>query len=133
MTALTINRKMDLFNPKEIADSISPYQFVVNTVKDFIGWWYIKQPIIFIKQYIRLIDIIDDRFSTSFLIRYFFVPWHRDKHFVGYMIGIIARLIFIPIGLLLIAITTTGYLTLLIFWVSIPIISLIMTIISPLR
>ncbi len=131
MTAHTIQGKMDLFNPKEITDSTSPYQFLTNTFKDFTTWWYIKQPVVYIKQYIRIIDIIDDRFSTSFLLRTFFVPWHRDKHPVGYLIGIVARLIFIPIGLFLVALTTTGYVSLMLFWIIIPILSAVMTIISP--
>jgi hypothetical protein len=133
MTAQFTQRKTDMFNPKEISDSISPDQFLVTTIKDFSTWWYIVQPVAFIKQYIRLIDIIDDKFSTSFLIRTFLVPWHRDRQLVGYMVGIIARLIFIPIGLILIALTTTGYLSLLLFWVLIPIIALAMIIISPFR
>ncbi|MBI2356494.1 hypothetical protein HYV12_00335 [Candidatus Dojkabacteria bacterium] len=131
MTAHRTQGKMELFDPKEISDSISPYQFVSSTVKDFTTWWYIKQPILFIKQYIRLIDVIDDRFSTSFLIRTFLVPWHRDKQFVGYLVGMIVRLIFIPVGLIMIAIATTGYLSLILFWILIPITSVIMAIISP--
>lgn len=133
MTARTKQNKTDMFNPREISDSISPYQFFATTFKDFISWWYVVQPVAFIKQYIRLIDIIDDKFSTSFLIRTFFVPWHRDRQFVGYLVGIIARIIFIPIGLVLIALTTTGYLSLLIFWVIIPIVTIILIIVSPFR
>lgn len=133
MAALITNRKNDLFSPKEITDSITPYQFVVTTINDFINWWYLKQPVEFIKQYIRLVDIVDDQMSTSFLIRTFFIPWHRDKQLVGYLVGIIARLIFIPVGLILVAVVTTGYISLLIFWISIPVLSVIMLLISPFR
>ncbi|KKR06203.1 MAG: hypothetical protein UT34_C0001G0243 [candidate division WS6 bacterium GW2011_GWF2_39_15] len=131
MAAHRSQGKMELFDPRELRNSITPYQFIVNTIQDFLNWWYIKQPVAILKHYIRLIDIIDDRFSTSFLLRTFFVPWHRDNQPVGYLVGVIARLFFIPLGLTLIALTTTGYFSLLLFWIVIPWTALVMFLISP--
>lgn len=120
-----------VFSDENLSTAISFPQLITYTIKDFLKWWYIQMPIWHMMTLRRLSTIIDDKFSISLLIKTFFIPWHRDHTPVGYLIGIVMRILYIPIALFIYLITTLTYILFILFWISIPILTLVFLIISP--
>ncbi|MBN2100344.1 hypothetical protein JW710_00405 [Candidatus Dojkabacteria bacterium] len=100
-----IEQKTSLAEPVVITT-----QTVIDEIIAFFGWWYIEMPIWYIGLIQRIATICDDTLSISLLLKTFFVPWHRDRTWVGYFIGIMARIIYLPIAIVI----TLTILTLLI-------------------
>jgi len=100
-------------------------------LKDFFEWWYVQMPVKYILMLRRVTLIINDKFSISILIKTFLIPWHRDTSFVGYLIGIIMRIIYLPIAITILLFSIGGYLAFILFWLFIPVTTLIMIFISP--
>jgi hypothetical protein len=91
-------------------------------IVDFISWWYRNIPLWILRLFKRVALICDDSFSISLLIRTFFVPWHRDYSITGRIVGIIVRLVYLPIVLFITAILLSIVLVFLIIWTTLPII-----------
>lgn len=88
--------------------------FFAFSFQDFLHWWYKEQIPYVIRVLKRILVLVDDRLSISLLLKTFFVPWHRDNTAVGYGVGIIVRLFFIPIAsLVLLIVGVLGVLTVL--------------------
>ncbi|HVX93073.1 MAG TPA: hypothetical protein VHA74_03095 [Candidatus Dojkabacteria bacterium] len=120
----------DIFESSKV-EGLNTQVFLIDTLKDFLKWWYIKIPVQLILRLRRILTIIDDSFSISQLILTFFVPWHRDYSFVGYFIGIMARIIILIPGLITFILTFIIYLLIIIAWLLIPIVCITLTVISP--
>jgi len=71
------------------------------TIQDFLNWWYVKMPIWHLRRLTRLSVVVDDQFSISLLLKNFFLPWHRDNSMIGYLFGIVMKLLFFLFWLLL--------------------------------
>ncbi len=121
----------DIFAQTKINQD-SPLQIIKLSIYDFIYWWYVISPVTHILRLRRLLTVIDDAFSVTFSISTLFLPWHRDYTFVGYLIGIIMRMLLIVPGTIVLLTTLILYLAFMIFWLLIPVTSTILTIISPL-
>lgn len=100
------------------------------TVQDFLRWWYIKMPIWHLKRIFRLSVVVDDQFSISLLIKNFFLPWHRDYSAMGYLFGIVMKILFLPIGISIYLIAMLTYLSVFFLWLIIPIGTVVFVIIS---
>lgn len=87
----------------------------------FIKWWYRETPVWIMRLFKRVALICDDTFSISLLVKTFFVPWHRDYSITGRVIGIITRLVYLPVVLLITAVLLSLVIAFLIFWISTPI------------
>lgn len=98
---------------------------------DFFSWWYVQMPVKHILTLRRIITVIDDKFSISILFKTFFTPWHRDKSFVGYLVGFSMRALYLPIALSVLFFFIGGYLAFLIFWTILPPTAAIMSVITP--
>lgn len=98
---------------------------------DFFDWWYVRMPIQYILHLSRLMQMVNDQFSISLLIKTFFTPWHRDAKFIGYFMGIAMRIIYIPIATVIYLLTFITSLTLIILWILLPMITIIFIIITP--
>lgn len=116
-----------LLNQIKIDSYIAIFLF---TFQDFLRWWYIKMPIWHLRRLARLSIVIDDQFSVSLLIRHFFLPWHRDNSAIGYLFGILMKVLFLPFGISIYLASIALYLLLFIFWLILPIGSLVFVIIS---
>lgn len=103
--------------------------FIYN-IKDFFYWWYIQMPTLYFRSLGRVLLIIDDNFSIGLLIQTFFVPWKRDKHLIGYAMGIAIRLLYLPFAITIYIITLLIYIILILFWILIPIMSVLFIFIS---
>ncbi|WKZ31280.1 MAG: hypothetical protein QY318_00705 [Candidatus Dojkabacteria bacterium] len=130
-----MRRKAEITNPV-FTDAAIPSDniFVVIsfTVRDFLDWWFVQMPVVYIGFLRRLSSVINDQLSITLLLKTFFTPWHRDKSFVGYFIGIAVRLIYLPIALLIyfsvIILSTLG----VFLWIAMPMIAIILIVLTPL-
>ena len=124
---LADNSGQQLLNEIKI-DSYST--IFVFTLQDFLRWWYIKMPIWHLRRFARLSIVIDDQFSISLLFRHFFLPWHRDFSVIGYVFGILMKILYLPIAIAVYMICMIFYFLLFVSWLILPIGSLVFVIIS---
>jgi hypothetical protein len=108
----------------------SYFEIFVNFIKDFLNWWYVQMPIWHLRTLKRIIIILDDNLSFSLLLRNLFLPWHRDKSVLGYMVGILSKLFYLPLAFLIIICTTVTYILFIFFWLLLPLGTLVFTISS---
>jgi hypothetical protein len=106
----------------------SYFEIFVNFIKDFLNWWYVQMPIWHLRTLKRIVIILDDNFSFSLLLRNFFLPWHRDKSVLGYIVGILSKLFYLPLAFLIIICTTVTYILFIFFWLLLPLGTLVFTI-----
>lgn len=78
-------------------------QTVTDEIISFFHWWYIEIPIWYVGTIQRIAVICDDTLSIGLLFKTFFVPWHRDNSWVGYFFGIMIRILYLPVALLITA------------------------------
>lgn len=90
-------------------------------IQDFLRWWYIKMPIWHLRQLNRLSTVVDDNLSLSILVKTFFIPWHRDYSLMGFLFGIVMRILYVPIAIAIYLIIVIAYLTIILIWLVLPI------------
>lgn len=78
----------------------------------------------------RLSVVIDDQFSITLLIKHFFLPWHRDYSVIGYVFGILMKILYLPIPIAIYFIGMTLYFLVFLGWLVLPIGALVFIIIS---
>ena len=100
------------------------------SIQDFLRWWYIKMPVWHLRRLLRLSIVIDDQFSISLLIKHFFIPWHRDYSLIGYLFGILMKILYLPLAIALYIISIISYILVFLIWLILPIASLLFIIIS---
>ena len=98
--------------------------------QDFLRWWYIKMPLWHLRRLLRLSIVIDDQFSISLLIKNFFVPWHRDYSVIGYVFGIVMKILYLPLAITMYILCLISYVIVFFLWLILPIASLVFVIIS---
>ena len=96
-------------------------QILVFYIQDFLNWWYIKIPSRYLRIFGRLSTILDDNLSISLLFKNFFVPWHRDRTVIGFIFGIVIKIIYLPIAITLYIIALIAYLLFILIWLILPI------------
>jgi hypothetical protein len=89
--------------------------------QDFLKWWYVRMFIWHLKRLKRLTIVVDDYLSFSLLLNHFFMPWHRDYSAIGYLFGIVMKVLYLPIAFLVFLIAIVMYLLVIIFWMVLPI------------
>jgi len=92
--------------------------------QDFLRWWYVKMPIWHLRELNRLATVVDDQLSLSLLFKTFLTPWHRDYSAMGYLFGIVMRILYLPIALIIFLAIILLYLAFIIFWIILPIATL---------
>lgn len=102
-------------------------------IQDFLNWWYVKMPLRHLRKFGRLSTVLDDNLSITLLIGTFFVPWHRDKSIMGYLFGILIRLLYLPIAISIYSITMIVSFVLILIWLLLPLVAIIFTVISIFR
>ena len=106
----------------------SYFEIFLTFLNNYLKWWYIQMPIWHIRTLKRIIVVLDDNLSFSLLTRNFFLPWHRDKNLIGYIVGITVKTLYLPLALALIIVITLTYFILIFFWLLLPHSTLILTI-----
>lgn len=89
-------------------------------IKEFLTWWYVQMPIWHLRTLKRLLIVIDDNLSITLLFQHFFLPWHRDKQIIGYVFGIIIKVIYLPIAITIFVLGLLLYLIFILVWLVIP-------------
>ena len=92
-----------------------------HTVREFLNWWYVKMTVWHLRMLVRISTILDDNLSISLLLKNFFLPWHRDFSFIGYVFGILIKIVFLPIAILIYLLFTLLYFLLICIWLLLPI------------
>ena len=87
-------------------------------------------PIKYLRIFVRISTILDDNLSISLLFKNFFVPWHRDRTIIGYIFGIVIKIIYLPIAISLFLIALSIFIALILLWLILPIATIIFIIIS---
>ena len=103
--------------------NVSPIQVLTSSIFDelsFIRWWYTEVTIWLIRLFKRVAIICDDTFSISILLRTFFIPWHRDYSITGRIFGIIIRLLYLPVALIITATILMVIVAFMLIWVTLP-------------
>jgi len=92
--------------------------------QDFLRWWYVKMPIWHLRELNRIATVVDDQLSLSLLAKTFFVPWHRDYSAMGFLFGIIMRIVYLPIALAIFLVIFFAYLGFIVIWLILPVATL---------
>lgn len=80
-------------------------------IRSFFGWWYGDVPITLFAILKRTTTVINDLTSFTLILKGFFRPWKNDYNIAGWLVGIVIKLVYIPV------ILTFFFLTFLIFMV----------------
>jgi hypothetical protein len=104
---------------------------VVFTIKDFFFWWYIQMPFKLGESIGRLLTFFNDQLSISLLLSTFFVPWRRDYSAVGHFMGIMVRIVYLPIAILIYVLTAILSLLTFIGWLVLPLVTCFFIIATP--
>lgn len=102
------------------------------TARDFLDWWFVQMPVVYISFLRRLSTVLNDKLSITLLLKTFFVPWHRDNSFVGYIVGFVMRLLYLPIALIIYFSVVIGATLGVFLWIAMPMIAGILIILTPL-
>jgi hypothetical protein len=98
---------------------------ILNEIRSFFSWWYIEMPTWYIGLIQRVAVLCDDTFSISILIKTFFVPWRRDKSWIGHGFGIVIRILYLPLAIALTAFILAILTGITLLWALLPVISVI--------
>lgn len=114
---LTSSGGQQILNESKVDSTLSIASF---TIKDFLNWWYVRMSLWHLRMLGRVGVFTDDNLSISLLLKNFFVPWHRDYKIIGYVFGILIKVIYLPIALLGYIFVTFFYLILFLLWLLLP-------------
>lgn len=129
---LQINTKASnpIFSDQDFSNTPNFLSYISFSIKDLLYWWYVQMPIYYLKKLGRVSVVFSDQLSILILIKYFFVPWKRHKAAVGYFIGILTKLIYLPFAIALYLFAISLYCALILTWILIPLVAIIFTLIS---
>lgn len=119
-----------VFTEEDLSSSPNILNYASFTIRDLFYWWYIQMPIYYVKKLDRISTVISDQLSILILLRHFFLPWKRHKAAVGYFIGITIKLLYLPIAITLYLVGMAICISLFLFWLLIPPVAVLMTLIS---
>jgi len=114
---LTNNGGQQLLNEDSIDSTLSILRYYV---REFLNWWYIKMIVWHLRMLERVSVLADDNLSLSLLLRHFFLPWHRDYSLIGYVFGILIKIIYLPFAIITYLVITTLYLSVILAWLVLP-------------
>jgi hypothetical protein len=73
----------------------------------------------------RISVLLDDNLSITLLLKNFFLPWHRDFSFIGYVFGILIKILYLPIAVGIYLFFCTMYTALILIWFLLPPVTLL--------
>ncbi len=114
---LTNGGEQQLLNESKVDSTFSIVRY---SIKEFLNWWYIKMSIWHLKMLGRVSVLLDDNLSISLLLKNFFLPWHRDYSFIGYIFGILIKLVYLPFAVTTYLLLCTLYFILIAIWLLLP-------------
>ncbi|MBD3329281.1 hypothetical protein GF357_02195 [Candidatus Dojkabacteria bacterium] len=115
-----LSRSIPAFRNRKLISLASTPALLLFTVKDLLYWWYLQMPYYYLISLNRLLLVADDKLSLSALLKTFFLPWKRDYSALGHIMGIIIRIIYLPIGTMIFLSILTVYLLFITAWLALP-------------
>ena len=119
---LTNSSGQQLLNESDVDSNI---EIIGYTFKQFIRWWYTKMSMWHLKMLGRISVLLDDNLSITLLLKNFFLPWHRDFSFIGYVFGILIKILYLPIAVGIYLLFCTMYTALILVWFLLPPVTLL--------
>jgi hypothetical protein len=119
---LTNSTDQQLLNESGVDNNI---EIIGYSFKQFIRWWYAKMSMWHLKMLGRISVLLDDNLSISLLLKNFFLPWHRDFSFIGYVFGILIKILYLPIAISIFLLFCTLYIALILLWFLLPPVTLL--------
>ena len=119
---LTNSTDQQLLNESGVDNNI---EIIGYSFKQFIRWWYAKMSMWHLKMLGRISVLLDDNLSITLLLKNFFLPWHRDFSFIGYVFGILIKILYLPIAISIYLFFCTLYITLILLWFLLPPVTLL--------
>lgn len=92
------------------------YKDIKNDLLDFIVWWHYTMPANWFRILWRIVVALNDTLSITSLIINFFVPWRRDNSRIGKVMGILIRIIYLPIAAFILLFVVLIALSLILLW-----------------
>lgn len=111
------------YSSNKITQNPSTSKLLVNYINDLASWWFVSMPVYMLRSLARLNQVLNDKLSILLLLETFFVPWKRDYKLIGRFMGVIMRIIYIPIALLVVLIINLAYISAILIWLILPIIT----------
>ncbi len=90
-------------------------------IQDFLRWWYVRMPIWHLRKLARISVVVNDNLSLSLLVQNFFLPWHRDYSMMGYIFGLLIKVLYIPIALFIYLTSVIIYIIIILIWLLLPV------------
>jgi len=78
-------------------------------------------PIWHLRKLARISVVVNDNLSLSLLVQNFFLPWHRDYSMMGYVFGLLIKILYIPIALIIYLTSILTYTIIILIWLLLPI------------
>ncbi len=78
-------------------------------------------PIWHLRKLARISVVVNDNLSLSLLVQNFFLPWHRDYSMMGYVFGLLIKILYIPIALVIYLTSILIYTIIILVWLLLPI------------
>jgi len=119
---LTNSSGQQLLNESGVDNNI---EIIGYTFKQFIRWWYTKMSMWHLKMLGRISVFLDDNLSITLLLKNFFLPWHRDFSFIGYVFGILIKILYLSIAVGIYLLFCTMYTALILVWFLLPPVTLL--------
>ena len=69
----------------------------IEFIRSFFAWWYGDVPIAMFSILRRTLTVINDITSFGVILKGFFRPWKNDYNIAGWLVGIVIKMIYIPI------------------------------------
>ncbi len=118
---LTTSNGQQLLDESKVDNILT---IIKHTFREFLNWWYVKMTVWHLRMLVRVSTILDDNLSISLLLKNFFLPWHRDFSLIGYVFGILIKVMYLPIAILIYLLFTILYFLLICIWLLLPIVTL---------
>jgi len=78
-------------------------------------------PIWHLRKLARISVVVNDNLSLSLLVQNFFLPWHRDYSMMGYIFGLLIKVLYIPIALFIYLTSVIIYIIIILIWLLLPV------------
>lgn len=78
-------------------------------------------PIWHLRKLARISVVVNDNLSISLLVQNFFLPWHRDYSMMGYIFGLLIKILYLPIALIIYLLSVIVYITIILIWLILPV------------
>jgi uncharacterized membrane protein len=90
------------------------------SLQEFLYWWYVRMPLWHLRMLSRISTLADDNLSLSLLIKNFLLPWHRDYSLIGYVFGILIKVIYLPVAFIVYIFANLVYVLVILGWLLLP-------------